>query len=103
MDSRIIGRSIPRLEDTTLQNGTGHFVDDIQLPGMLHAAFVRSPHPHARIRSIVTSTARAYGGVHVVYSDHHSRRAKSSRRDNRYRLPDFQYHRWDDRSGRHLI
>ena len=44
----LIGARIPRLEDEPLLRGRGRFVDDIALPGMLHAAFVRSPHPHAR-------------------------------------------------------
>ncbi|MCY4087648.1 MAG: hypothetical protein OXG37_12420 [Actinomycetia bacterium] len=47
---------------------TGHarFVDDIELPGMLHAAFVRSSYAHARIRSIETAAARDLPGVRAV-------------------------------------
>src|SRR5262245_43560676 len=68
MAFRIVGRSITRLEDANLLSGAGRFVDDIQLPNMLHAAFLRSPHPHARIRSINKAPALAYGGVHAVYT-----------------------------------
>ena len=48
----VFGSSVPRLEDPALLRGRGRFVDDIRLPGMLHAAFVRSPHAHALIRGI---------------------------------------------------
>ena len=48
----MIGRDTRRLEDAALIRGRGRFVDDIALPGMLHAAFVRSPHAHATIESI---------------------------------------------------
>src|SRR6266852_7200266 len=61
-----IGARIPRLEDRTLLTGSGRFVDDIALPGLLHAAFVRSPHPHALIRNIDAGDARALPGVHAV-------------------------------------
>src|SRR6185436_17840587 len=46
------GAAVPRKEDPALLRGEGQFVDDIHLPGMLHAAFVRSPHAHARIGGI---------------------------------------------------
>ena len=68
MISRIVGSSIPRLEDPALLTGAGRFVDDIRLPGMLHAAFLRSPHPHAEIRSIGKQAALAHRGVHAVYT-----------------------------------
>ncbi len=61
-----IGSSVLRLEDPALLTGQGRFVDDIALPGALHAAFVRSPHAHAAIRSIDASAARALPGVHAV-------------------------------------
>ena len=63
---RVIGRSVPRLEDGALLKGEGRFIDDIRLPGMLHAAFVRSPHAHAGIRSIDRAAALALPGVHAV-------------------------------------
>src|SRR5688572_7159922 len=55
-----------RLEDAALLRGEGRYVDDIRLPGMLHAAFVRSPHAHAAIRGIDKSAALALPGVKAV-------------------------------------
>jgi hypothetical protein len=52
-----IGRSVLRREDHRLLRGCGVFVGDLQLPGMLHAAIVRSDHAHARIVGIDTSAA----------------------------------------------
>ena len=63
-----VGRSPPRNEDARLLTGTALFVDDVELPGMLHAAFLRSDHAHARIRSIDAGAARARPGVHAVYT-----------------------------------
>jgi aerobic carbon-monoxide dehydrogenase large subunit len=63
---KFVGRPTPRVEDRALLKGAGRFVDDIHLPGMLEAAFVRSPFAHARIRSIEASAARAAAGVHAV-------------------------------------
>ena len=51
---------------TRLITGKGCYVDDIQLPGMLHMTFLRSPHPHAKILSIQTSAAQAMPGVVAV-------------------------------------
>jgi carbon-monoxide dehydrogenase large subunit len=62
----LIGARIPRLEDQPLLTGKGRFIDDITVPGMLHAAFVRSPHPHAAIRSLDRNDALALAGVHGV-------------------------------------
>src|SRR5256885_15296007 len=62
----LIGRSVRRVEDPVLITGKGCYVDDIQLPGMLHMAFLRSPYPHAKILSINTSTAQAMPGVVAV-------------------------------------
>src|SRR3954469_17901453 len=64
--STTIGSRITRLEDEPLLRGRGRFVDDIALPGVWHAAFVRSPHPHALIKSIDKSAALAVPGVHAV-------------------------------------
>ena len=55
-----------RVEDPVLITGKGCYVDDIQLPGMLHMAFLRSPYPHAKILSIQTSAAQAMPGVVAV-------------------------------------
>ncbi|HWP27273.1 MAG TPA: xanthine dehydrogenase family protein molybdopterin-binding subunit [Xanthobacteraceae bacterium] len=63
-----IGLGIPRLESERLLRGRGRFVDDISPPGVLHAAFVRSPHPHALIRAIEKQAALALGGVHAVFT-----------------------------------
>lgn len=56
-----------RIEDLPLLKGEGRFVDDIHLPGMLEIAFVRSPHPHARINGVDTTAARALPGVKAVF------------------------------------
>ncbi len=61
-----VGRSTARVEDARLLRGAGRFLDDIRLPDTLHAAFVRSPVAHARIRSIDTGEARGLPGVHAV-------------------------------------
>jgi carbon-monoxide dehydrogenase large subunit len=62
----LIGSRITRLEDEPLLRGKGRFVDDITLPGLLHVAFVRSPHPHALIKSIDKAAALALPGIHAV-------------------------------------
>ena len=63
---KFVGQALPRREDDRLTTGAGRYVDDIQLPGMLHAAFLRSPHAHARIARVDTSAALAMPGVHAV-------------------------------------
>ncbi len=60
---RWVGQSIKRKEDRRLLTGEGQYVADIVLPFMLEAAFLRSPHAHARIRGIETRAARALPGV----------------------------------------
>ena len=66
MGAKHFGARVKRLEDPALLVGRGRFVDDIPLPGTLHACFVRSPHSHARVRSIDASAALAQPGVHAV-------------------------------------
>jgi carbon-monoxide dehydrogenase large subunit len=61
-----IGQPLRRLEDDRLLRGQGCFTDDFSVPGQAHAWFVRSPHPHARIRAIGTGAARAAPGVIAV-------------------------------------
>lgn len=61
-----IGQSVRRVEDRRLLLGSGRYIGDIDLPGQLHAYFLRSPHAHALIRSIDTSAARSLAGVHLV-------------------------------------
>lgn len=62
-----IGSSVPRPNAARLLQGRGRYVDDKILPRMLHAAFLRSPHAHARITRIDTEAARALPGVVAVY------------------------------------
>jgi carbon-monoxide dehydrogenase large subunit len=64
----ILGRRIKRLEDGPLLRGQGRFVDDIRLPGLLHAAFPRSPHAHARLKRVDFTAARAVFGVRAVFT-----------------------------------
>jgi aerobic carbon-monoxide dehydrogenase large subunit len=66
MGAKQFGARVARLEDANLLTGRGRFTDDVKLPGMLHACFVRSQHAHARIRGIDTSVARDLAGVHAV-------------------------------------
>jgi carbon-monoxide dehydrogenase large subunit len=66
--TRYAGARINRVEDARLLTGHGTYVDDISLPGMLHACFVRSPHARATIRGIDTSAARAATGVRAVFT-----------------------------------
>jgi carbon-monoxide dehydrogenase large subunit len=66
MAQTYIGAAIRRKEDRRFLTGTGQFVDDVQLPHMLHAAMVRSPHAHARLLHIDASAARRMPGVVAV-------------------------------------
>jgi carbon-monoxide dehydrogenase large subunit len=61
-----IGESIKRKEDARFLRGQGHYVDDFVLPNMAHMAILRSPHAHARIKSIDTSAAGSKPGVIAV-------------------------------------
>ncbi|HEU5439945.1 MAG TPA: xanthine dehydrogenase family protein molybdopterin-binding subunit [Ktedonobacterales bacterium] len=61
-----VGKSIRRVEDPRFLTGRGHYVDDISLPGMLHAATLRSPYAHARITRINVEAARQLPGVVAV-------------------------------------
>ncbi|HEY1608364.1 MAG TPA: xanthine dehydrogenase family protein molybdopterin-binding subunit [Paraburkholderia sp.] len=61
-----IGRRVLRTEDVPLLRGEGRYVSDIELPDMLHVAFIRSPYAHALIRSIDTSRALEINGVVAV-------------------------------------
>src|SRR5205085_9089841 len=60
-----LGRML-RKEDARFLRGKGNYVDDVQLPGMLHGAVLRSPYAHARIRSVDTSAAEAHPKVKAV-------------------------------------
>lgn len=68
MPTRIFGEPVRRAEDPRLLTGHGRYVDDIDLSGQLHVAFLRSPLAHARIRSIDASAARAAPGVVAVWT-----------------------------------
>lgn len=64
----LIGQRILRKEDRRFVTGEGRYVDDIALPGMAHAAVLRSPHAHAKIISIETKQALAMPGVLAIYT-----------------------------------
>ena len=68
MSTRSFGGRVPRNEDPRLLTGQALFVDDVQLPGLLHAAFVRSDLANARIRSLDLSAVRRHPGVVAAYS-----------------------------------
>lgn len=65
--TRYAGARIARVEDPRLLTGRGTFVDDVTLPGMLHACFVRSPFARARITGIDVTEALALPGVRAVF------------------------------------
>ena len=62
----MIGEAHPRLGGDRFVAGTARLVDDVRVPGMLHAAVLRSPHAHARLVSIDAKRARDLSGVHAV-------------------------------------
>src|SRR4051812_7729831 len=63
-----IGQPVQRLEDRALLTGAAHFIDDLVLPGAVHAVFLRSPHVHARVVSIDPAAARKAPGVLGVFT-----------------------------------
>jgi len=67
--AKYFGASVPRREDPRLLRGEGRFVDDMKLPGMLHAAFVRSPHAHARITAVRADAAARLGARVFTFAD----------------------------------
>ena len=66
--ARVFGSGIRRREDPRLLTGTARYTDDIVLPGMVHAAVLRSPHAHARIARLDVSRAKAAPGVVAVFT-----------------------------------
>jgi carbon-monoxide dehydrogenase large subunit len=68
MSNKYVGQRVKRTEDPRLIKGLAHYVDDINLPGTLHVAFVRSVYAHAKITGIDTSAALATPGVVAVYT-----------------------------------
>jgi len=64
--TRAVGRSVPRKEDRPLLMGRGRYAADVKLPGMLHAAVLRSSHAHARLGAIRAKAALDLPGVVAV-------------------------------------
>ncbi len=64
----VFGAAIKRREDPRFITGEGNYLDDIKLPGMVHAAVLRSPYAHAKIQSIDVSAAQAMPGVVAVWT-----------------------------------
>src|SRR5260370_22239568 len=69
METEDRGRSVRRLEDFRFLTGIGRYVDDVALPGQIHAHVLRSPHAHAAIERIDTAAARDGSGVLGVFTD----------------------------------
>src|SRR5207248_1726692 len=65
---RVLGRSVPRLEDRPLVTGRGRFVGDISFPHELHMRVVRSPYAHAVLRAVDIAAAQAAPGVVAVWT-----------------------------------
>ena len=68
MNAPLIGARVPRKEDYRFLTGTGQYTDDFTLPHQTYAAFVRSPHAHARIKKISSDKAMKSAGVLAVYT-----------------------------------
>ncbi|HEX2091989.1 MAG TPA: xanthine dehydrogenase family protein molybdopterin-binding subunit [Longimicrobiaceae bacterium] len=68
MTRRYVGERVARNEDRRLLTGRAMFVDDVQLPGMLHVAFLRSDHAHALLRGVDVSAALERPGVVAVFT-----------------------------------
>jgi carbon-monoxide dehydrogenase large subunit len=66
--ARLVGQALPRPKARQLVAGRGRYLDDVRLAGMLSAAFLRSPHPHARLLSIDTRAAAGSPGVFAVFT-----------------------------------
>ncbi|MGE5234927.1 MAG: xanthine dehydrogenase family protein molybdopterin-binding subunit [Acidobacteriota bacterium] len=65
-DTTVVGKPLPRIDAYERVSGTAVYTMDVNLPGMLHAAIVRCPHPHARVKRVDTATAAAMPGVRGV-------------------------------------
>jgi aerobic carbon-monoxide dehydrogenase large subunit len=68
MTTRYLGAPIARNEDRRLLTGRALFVNDVERPGMLHVAFLRSPHAHARLGAVDLSRVRERPGVVAAYA-----------------------------------
>jgi carbon-monoxide dehydrogenase large subunit len=84
---RFVGRSMLRREDHRLLTGQGLYVADLELPGMLHVAFIRSPLAHARIRSVDLTRSAAAPGVIFVLTGAELQRALPPLPDHRVPMP----------------
>ena len=87
MRSMFVGKSVPRREDARLLRGQGQYLADLELPGMVHVTFVRSPIAHARIRSVDTALAKRSPGVLVALGGAELAQALPPVRDNQLPLP----------------
>ncbi|MGI8557841.1 MAG: xanthine dehydrogenase family protein molybdopterin-binding subunit [Solirubrobacteraceae bacterium] len=65
---RLVGARVRHVEDPKFLTGQGNYTDDFKLPGVLHAAFVRSPHAHAHLRAVDVTAAREQPGVVAVFT-----------------------------------
>jgi len=72
----VVGKDVPRTDATAKVTGAAQYVADMHLPGMLYAAVLRSPHPHARVARIDTSAAEAMAGVKAVVTGADTARRK---------------------------
>jgi len=68
-ETHVVGQPRPRVDGYERLSGAAVYPSDVHLPGMLYAAFLRCPYPHAQLRSLDTSAARAMPGVHAVIDD----------------------------------
>ena len=62
----IVGQSVPRVDGRLKVTGRADYVGDLKLPDMLHAAVLRSPHPHAHLKKVDAEEARRIPGVRAV-------------------------------------
>src|SRR5262249_28901504 len=65
-DLKVVGTRVPRVDGPDKVSGRARYTFDLKLPGMLHAAVLRCPHPHARLKRIDTTQAQAHPGVRAV-------------------------------------
>jgi aerobic carbon-monoxide dehydrogenase large subunit len=89
---RLVGAKVPRVEDRRILTGRGRYIDDVQLPNMLHAAFLRSPMAHGRVSILDTSEAEAAPGVVAVFTGSEMKNlthALSVRMSLGQRVPEF--------------
>ncbi len=68
MGAKYFGAAVRRVEDPRFLRGEGRYLDDVKVAGLLHAAFLRSPHAHAALRGIRTERARSAPGVAAVFT-----------------------------------